>query len=105
MKTINKDDYYKQFAVVSVNDMIWATGAKCQKCKDKVQEFTVFVGNGQKMSTMYSSCCPDCLPTVIKEAIDYGRKQANEQYKAAEQRLYKESLEYVRKTKLNEIQK
>lgn len=105
MKTIDKNVYYKEFATVSVNEMIMYHGAKCNKCNDKVQEFTVFVGNDQKLSTMHSSCCSDCLSIVVKEAISDGRKTAEEQIARAEQRLYKESLEYVRKTKLNKLEK
>lgn len=100
MSKIDRNLYYKQFAHVSVNDMVMYNGAKCNKCSDKIQEFTVFVGEGQRLSTMYSSCCSECLPLVIKEAIVEGRKTAEEQIARAEQRLYKESLELVRKAKL-----
>lgn len=103
MKQINKDDYYKKFAQVSVNSMIMSNTSKCYECDDKLQEFTVFLGEGQRLSTMYDSCCSECLPLVVKDAIDEGRKVAAEQISRAEQRLYKESLELVRKTKLNSL--
>jgi len=103
MKTINKDDYYKQFTQVSVNGMVMSNTSKCHECDDKLQSFTVFVGAGQRMSTMYSSCCDDCLSIVVKKAIKDGRKTAEEQISRAEQKLYQESLEYVRKIKLQQI--
>lgn len=105
MKTIDKSEYYKKFAQVSVNSMIMATGAKCYECKDKLQEFTVFIGEGQRLSTLYTSCCSDCLSTVVKKAITEGHKTAEEQIKRAEERLYKESLDLVRKTQLNNLER
>ena len=105
MSKIDRNLYYKQFAHVSVNDMVMSHTSKCNKCESKFHEFTVFLGEGQRLSTMYSSCCSDCLPIVVKEAIDEGRKTAEEQIARAEQRLYKESLELVRKTKLNNIER
>jgi len=104
MKKINKDDYYKKFAIVSVNGMIMSNTYKCYKCDDKLQDFTVFLGEGQRLSTMYSSCCSDCLSDVVKDAIKKGRKDAKEAISAAEHRLYKESLDLVRKTKLNKLE-
>lgn len=105
MKAIDKNLYYKEFAQVSVNEMIMFHGAKCNKCNIDNQEFTVFVGNGQKMSTMFSCCCSKCLPLVVKDAIIDDRKTAEDQIKRAEERLYKESLELVRKIKLNNLGK
>ena len=99
---IDKNQYYKMFAQVSINQMIMYTGAKC-KCGE-LQEFSIFVGEGQKLSTLFSSCCSKCLPIVVKEAIEDGRKTSEEQIKRAEERLYKESLALVRKTKLNRLE-
>ena len=104
MKEIDKNQYYKIFAQVSVNNMIMSTGAKCYECLDNIQEFSIFVGEGQKLSTLFNSCCGNCLPIVVKKAIDNGRKTADEQIKRAEERLYKESLELVRKTHLNKLE-
>jgi hypothetical protein len=104
MKEIDKSEYYKKFAQVSVNSMIMATGAKCYECKDNLQEFSIFVGEGQRLSTLYTSCCSKCLPIVVKKAIDEGRKTADEQIKRAEERLYKESLDLIRKTQLNKLE-
>ena len=101
---IDKNEYYKKLALVSVNQMIMSTGAKCNHCKKKLQEFSIFVGEGQKLSTLFSSCCSKCLPIVVKEAIEDGKKTAEEQIKRAEERLYKESLALVRKTKLNRLE-
>jgi len=52
---------------------------------------------------MWASCCAECLPAVIREANDKGIETAESQITRAENRLYQESLEYVRKTKLNNI--
>ena len=104
MKEINKNEYYKIFATVSVNSMIMSTGSKCYECEKNVQEFSVFVGEGQRLSTLFNSCCSNCLSTVVKKAIDNGRKTAEEQIKRAEDRLYKESLDLVRKTQLNKLE-
>lgn len=101
---INKQDYYKKFATVSVNNMVMSTGAKCCKCKENVQEFTIFIGDAQKLSTLYTSCCSKCLPIVVKEAIKEGMEDAEKYIKIAEDKLYKESLELVRKTKLNRLE-
>lgn len=104
MKEIDKNQYYKIFAQVSVNTMIMSTGAKCYECNDNLQEFSIFVGEGQKLSTLYTSCCSNCLSIVVKRAIDNGRDTAEEQIKRAEERLYKESLDLVRKTQLNKLE-
>ncbi len=104
MKEIDKNQYYKTFAQVSVNSMIMSTGAKCYECKDNLQEFSIFIGEGQRLSTLYTSCCSNCLPIVVKKAIDEGRKTAEEQIKRAEERLYKDSLDLVRKTQLNKLE-
>jgi len=104
MKTINKDDYYKQFAQVSVNGMIMSNTSKCYECDEELQTFTVFLGQGQRMSTMYSSCCDNCLPIVVKKAIKDGRKTAEEQISRAEHKLYQESLKLVRETKIKKIE-
>jgi hypothetical protein len=104
MKEIDKNEYYKKFAQVSVNSMIMASGAKCYECKDNLQEFSIFVGEGQRLSTLYTSCCSNCLPMTVKKAIEDGRKTADEQIKRAEERLYKESLDLVRKTQLNKLE-
>lgn len=105
MKEIDKSEYYKKFAQVSVNGMIMATGAKCYECKENLQEFSIFIGEGQRLSTLYTSCCSDCLPIVVKKAIENGKKTAEEQIKRAEERLYKESLELVRKAQLNKLER
>lgn len=104
MKEIDKSLYYKKFAMVSVNNMIMSTGAKCYECKDNVQEFSVFVGDDQRLSTLFNSCCSNCLPIVVKKAIDNGRKTSEEQIKRAEERLYNESLDLVRKTQLKKLE-
>jgi hypothetical protein len=103
MKEVDRNEYYKKFAQVSVNSMIMSTGAICYECEKDVQEFSVFVGEGQKMSTLFNSCCSKCLPIVVKKAIADGKKDAEEQIKRAEARLYTESLEFVRKAKLNHL--
>lgn len=104
MKEINKSDYYKKFAHVSVNQMIMSNTSKCCECKSKLQNFTVFIGEDQRLSTLYTSCCNECLPIVVKKACEEGIKEAENQISRAEQRLYKESLELVRKTKLNHLE-
>lgn len=104
MKEINKNEYYKKFAQVSVNNMIMSTGAKCYECKDNTQEFSIFVGEGQQLSTLYTSCCSNCLPIVIKKAIIKGRETSDDQIKRAEDRLYQESLNLVRKTQLDKLE-
>lgn len=103
MKKLNKDLYYKTFAQVSVNGLVMSNTSKCYKCNDRLQEFTVFIGEGQKLSTMFTSCCGVCLPIMVKKAIKTGRDTADKQFKLAEEKLYKESLSLVRKTKLNKI--
>lgn len=104
MKPIDKNLYYKQFAQVSVNSMIMSNTSKCNECDNSLQEFTVFLGEGQRMSTMFSSCCGKCLPIVVKKAIVDGRKTAEDQITRAEQRLYNESLALIRKTKLERLE-
>jgi hypothetical protein len=103
MTEINKNDYYKRFSKVSVNQMVWSTTSKCCNCNN-FQEFSIFVGDGQKLSTLHKSCCSKCLPEVIREAIQVGKDDAEKAIKNAEDRLYKESLEYVRKTKLKKLE-
>ena len=103
MKEIDKNQYYKQFAQVSVNSLVFSNTAKCSLC-DNLQEFSVFIGDGQRLSTLYSSCCGICLPIVVKSAIKIGIETSENQIKKAEERLYKESLALVRKTKLSKLE-
>lgn len=102
--SIDKNVYYKKLAMVSVNRMIMSNTSKCNKCNDELQNFSVFIGDDQKLSTLYASCCSNCLSIVVKDAIEKGRNTAEEQIKKAEDALYKESLEIVRKTKLKKLE-
>lgn len=104
MSNIDKRAYYEKFAHVSVNDTVWSHTSKCCKCKTNNQEFSVFLGEGQRLSTMFSTVCSQCLPETIKEALEQGRKDAEEQIKRAEQRQYEEAIKLVRKNKLNELE-
>jgi len=85
---IDKRAIYAKFAQVSVNGLVMTHTSKCDHCNTNLQEFSVFVGEGQRLSTLYKSCCSSCLPSVIKDAIDEGRKDAENAVKSAEQRLY-----------------
>jgi hypothetical protein len=96
--------YYQKFAQVSVNQSIWSNTSKCNKCNTNLQEFSVFVGEGQRLSTMYSTCCSKCLPIVIKEAIKEGREDAEKAIKNAENRQYEEALKLIRKSKLEKLE-
>jgi 2-methylaconitate cis-trans-isomerase PrpF len=78
MTSSEKNNLYKKFGQVSVNTMIISEGAKCCECKDKVQEFSIFIGEGQRLSTLHTSCCRDCLPLVILEATKIGMKDYEE---------------------------
>lgn len=100
---LNKNEYYNKFALVSVNQMVMSHTSKCNNCNEKLQEFSVFVGEGQRLSTLFSSCCSECLPTVVKNAIAEGMKDYEEQVKREEERLYKESLRIVREAKLKHL--
>jgi hypothetical protein len=83
---INRNEYYKKFAMVSVNQMVMSDTAKCYVCKTNLQEFTVFLGESQRLSTLYDSCCSKCLPEVIKKANKEGIEEAEKQIKAAEEK-------------------
>lgn len=100
---LNEREYYQKFAQVSVNDSIWSNTSKCEKCNTNLQEFTVFIGEGQRLSTMYSTCCSECLPDVITEAIKVGREDAKKAFKSAEKREYEEAIKLVRKNKLENL--
>ena len=102
---VDKNLYYKKFAQVSVNDMIMSNTGECYKCKVNKQEFSVFIGEYQKLSSLYCCCCVDCLSTIIKKAIVIGRKDAEKQIKRDEDKKYQDSLNYVRKKKLVELTK
>ena len=101
---VDRNLYYQKFAQVSVNQSIWSSTSKCNKCNTNLQEFSVFVGEGQRLSTMYSTCCSKCLPDVIKDAIKEGRNDAEKAIKSAENRQYEEALKLVRKSKLNKLE-
>jgi hypothetical protein len=103
MNEINRNDYYKRFAQVSVNQLVWSATSKCCNC-DNLQEFSVFIGDGQRLSSIHKSCCSKCLADVVKEAIQIGKDDVEKAIKNAEDRRYKESLEYVRKTKLKKLE-
>jgi len=105
MKPIDRNQYYKKFATVIVNDSPWNSTSVCSTCKTNFQEFSIFLGDETRLSTLYSSCCESCLSTVVKKASESGKKTAEQQIKNAEDRLYKDSLEYVRKIKLEAINK
>lgn len=79
--------------------------SKCCYCKTNLQEFSVFLGDEQRLSTLYESCCSQCLSTVVKNAIVQGQKDAEEQIKRDEDRLLKESLKVVRESKLKNLEK
>jgi len=104
MSNIDRNMYYQKFAQVSVNQSIWSNTSKCNKCNTNLQEFSVFVGDGQRLSTMYSTCCSKCLPIVIKQAIKEGREDAEKAIKNAESRQYEEALKLVRKSKLEKLE-
>ena len=101
---VDRNLYYQKFAQVSVNQSIWSSTSKCNKCNTNLQEFSVFVGEGQRLSTMYSTCCSKCLPDVIKDAIKEGKNDAEKAIKSAESRQYEEALKLVRKSKLNKLE-
>lgn len=105
MKPIDRNQYYKRLATVIVNDTPWDGTSVCSTCKTNLQEFSIFLGDETRLSTLYSSCCGSCLSTVVKKASEKGRKDAEVQIKNAENQLYKDSLEYVRKIKLQAINK
>lgn len=104
MSNIDRNMYYQKFAQVSVNQSIWSNTSKCNKCNTNLQEFSVFVGEGQRLSTIYSTCCSKCLPIVIKDAIKEGREDAEKAIKNAENRQYEEALKLVRKSKLEKLE-
>jgi len=104
LNQINKKDYYKKLATVSVNEMVMSNTAKCCNCNKNLQEFSIFIGDEQRLSTLYTSCCSKCLPLEIKKAIKIGREDAENAIKSAEDRLYKESLKVVREAKLNKLE-
>jgi len=103
MKEIDRNQYYKIFAQVSVNSLVMSSTSKCSEC-DNLQKFSVFIGDGQRLSTLYNGCCSNCLPIVVKKAIEIGIDNAETQIKRAEDKLYKDAEEFVRKTKLNKIE-
>lgn len=104
MSNIDRNIYYQKFAQVSINQSIWSNTSKCNKCNTNLQEFSVFIGEGQRLSTIYSTCCSECLPIVIKEAIKEGKKDAEKAIKNAENRQYEEALKLVRKNKLEKLE-
>ena len=109
MKSIDKKIYYKKFATVIVNDepwdKPWDSTLVCVNCNTNLQEFSIFLGDEIRLSTLYSSCCGSCLSTIVKKASEKGRKYAEVEIKNAENQLYKDSLEYVRKVKMEKINK
>lgn len=111
MLKIDKNEYYKKFATVSVCIGKWSDTSICKTCNTNESEFMVFIGEGQRLSTLYKTCCSDCLSEVIKEATLEGKKDAEKMIKNAEQRQLKEALEIVeshkkeiRKIKLNKLE-
>ena len=84
---VNRSEYYKKFAMVSVNNMIMSDTAKCYECKTNLQEFSVFIGESQRLSTLYDSCCSECLPLVVKRAIKKGIEDAEKAIKREEERI------------------
>jgi len=105
MKPIDRNQYYKRLDTVIVNDTPWDSTSVCSTCKTNPQEFSIFLGDETRLSTLYSSCCSSCLSIVVKKASEKGRKDAETQIKRAEQQLYTDALEYVRKVKLEAINK
>jgi hypothetical protein len=91
--SVDKRAYYEKFAHVSVNGSIWSEDAKCHKCKTNKQEFSVFLGEGQRLSTLYSTCCSECLPSIIKKAIEEGKEDAEKAIKNAEEREFLKDVE------------
>jgi hypothetical protein len=83
---INRSEYYKKFAMVSVNQMIMSDTSICSRCKINFQEFSVFIGDAQRLSTLYSCCCSECLSSVVKDANKEGIQDAEKEIKKAEEK-------------------
>ena len=105
MNKIDKNELYKKLATVSVNSMIMSNTSKCDNCNSKLQEFSVFIGDSQRLSTLYNCCCSECLHIVVKNAIVEGKNDYEKTIKRYEDELLKQSLKIVRDNKLKNIEK
>lgn len=59
--------YYK----VLINKMIWSDDAKCQikRCK-RHQKYSLFIGESERLSTIYMTCCDKHLPYAAEKTLE-----------------------------------
>lgn len=102
MKKPDKNEYYKLFSHVIVG-YSGTSSILCNNCKTHKQEFSVFLGDDTRMSTLWSYCCEECLKDVVKEANEKGRQNVETFYNRDCKKYYDECVQYVRKTKLDKL--
>lgn len=66
--------------------------SKCpvRRCK-KHQEYTIFVGNDCRLSTLYETSCKKHLSLQVDKSINYRNKYVTEQIEKAKEREIKEA--------------
>ncbi len=81
-----KNNCYAQNMVI-VQNGCFSEKSKCnvKNCK-KHQKHLVFVGANTRLSTLYSSCCPNHLSLTVNKAVEFGKKQALEMIKRYEEK-------------------
>jgi hypothetical protein len=102
MNKPDKDQYYKIYSTVIIGFSV-NSSSLCKICKKNIQDFSVFLGTEKRLSTLWGSCCGSCLPLLVKEAYNKGEEQANDSYNSACKKYYDECVQYVRKTKLDNL--
>jgi len=101
MNKPDRNQYYKLYSTVIVCNSVGSS--LCNKCKKNNQEFSVFLGSDTKLSTLFGYYCSDCLPLLVKEANIKGQYNFEKYYNNACKRYYEECVQYVRKTKLDNL--
>ena len=102
MKKPDKNDYYKIYSNVIVG-YSGSSSSLCKRCKTNYEEFSVFLGNETRMSTLWGYCCGNCLQHLVKEANERGKSNVETIYNRDCNRYYNECLQYVRQTKLDNL--
>ncbi len=101
MNKPDKSIYYKLYSNVIVSYS--HSNVICNRCQKNNKEFSVYLGDDKRLSTIWCICCGDCLPSVIKEANDKGQQNVINYYNRDCKRYYDECIQYVRKTKLDNL--
>ncbi len=92
-----KNNCYAQNMVIVQNGS-FSEKSKCnvRNCK-KHQKHLVFVGASPRLSTLYSSCCPNHLSLTVNKAVESGKERALQMIKRYEEKEISDAKNLLKK--------